>query len=397
MTHDLLVQPSAEEWLQKGYDACLAGAIETAIEAFRQSTRVEPLAEITHLMALNNLGSLLSQRGETEEALACMERVLHYRLYPDPAIREQVALAQHNKGLLLRGQGDFQGAVACFDEVIRHHPPGDPQVDLRTYWLDASLARIDCLLSAGETDQALTSYGDLLASHPEADTAELEYGIAATLYNKGVRSKEAGDEEQAGKHYECLIRNFRTSSHAPVQFVLACALNNQNSILAAGSDYAAALAGFQQVVAEFSPWQEPQIQEQVRHAAQTAGQLCNVMAFECILQAKRAWTNEAKRQEYVQEALRFLHAALESPCEPRWLIEGNAAYAHWLLDSRATAQTFLLAALRAGGERLRDIELEDSANEPVPTDSGFRDLVWQCWSQTLAENPLSDASSSHSA
>lgn len=371
--------------MQKGYDACLSGAMEAALEAFQKSIHLEPLAEITRLMALNNLGSLWSQRGETEKALACMESVLHHRLHPDPVIREQVALALHNKGLLLRGQGDFPAAIACFDEIISNHRQSNPPVDMHGYWLDASVAKIYCLLSAGETDQALTCHADLMASHPEADSTDLEYGIAASLYNEGVRCKEAGDVAQASAHYERLIRRFRDSSHAAVQFVLACALNNQNSVLAASGDYASALAGFQQVVAEFSPWQEPQIQDQVRHAAQTAGQLCNVMAFECILQAKRAWANEAQRQERLQEAWRLLQEALESPCVPRWIIEGNAAYAHWLLGSGTTAQDFLLAGLRAGGERLRDIELEDSENEPVPADSGFRALIWQCWEQIKTE------------
>lgn len=374
----------AEAWLQQGYDACMQGDPETAIRAFEHSLSLEPLVEITRLMALNNLGSLLSQRGDVERAFDCYDRVIHYHLYPDPAIREQVALAQHNKGLALRGSGDFSKAIACFDEIIRNHRQNNPQVDMRGHRADAYVAKVYCLLSADDAEQALVCYDELLQEHADAATAELESAIAATLYNQGVRAKELGDSVRLHDCYERLIQRFRESSYPDVQFVLACALNNQSASFVSAGEYERALDSFRQVVRDFSRWEDPRLQDQVRHAASTIGALLNAMAFDCIMEAKQAWDAKEQRQILLQRALGILQEALRENMTQPCLAEGNKAYAHWLLGNAEEAQTLLLSALRQGGEDLRDIELEDSETFQVSCDPGFRELVWACWEKVQA-------------
>jgi tetratricopeptide (TPR) repeat protein len=59
----------------------------------------------------------LGALGKSDEAIAAYDKLIAE--YPDPQVRELVALALLNKGITLGANGCADAAVAAYDELVR--------------------------------------------------------------------------------------------------------------------------------------------------------------------------------------------------------------------------------------------------------------------------------------
>src|SRR5262249_2479543 len=86
---------------------------------FREAIRLDPKLAHAH----NNLGIVLTERGDLAGAEACFREAI--RLDP------KLAHAHYNLGLVLSDRRDLAGAKACFREAIRLDPtPAGPHSSL---------------------------------------------------------------------------------------------------------------------------------------------------------------------------------------------------------------------------------------------------------------------------
>ena len=132
-------------WFHIGAAHAAAGKVAEARAAFEEALRLNP----KDARALNDLGFLLEQQGDTVQAAGFYCRALEAR--PD------FALARTNLGELLARQGDTAGAVREYERAAQDRPDS-PEIQY-------NLARH--LAQAGRTDEALAAYGRALELNPK--------------------------------------------------------------------------------------------------------------------------------------------------------------------------------------------------------------------------------------
>ncbi len=103
--------------------------------------------------------------------------------------------------------------------------------------------------------------------------------------------------------------------------------------------------------------------------------------------AKKEWQTPKKEneaREILSQALADVDASLE--VDPDKSIPlGNKGYALFLLGRPEEAEPVLRHALKLGGERLRNGELEDADIHPLPQDEAFKALINRLWDEVAAE------------
>jgi serine/threonine protein kinase/tetratricopeptide (TPR) repeat protein len=164
-------------------------------------------------MARNNLGVMLSVKGDGEGALACFREAIRL----DPKFPD----AHRNLGDCLAAQGDPHAALASYDEAIRQDP-GDA---------DNHLRRGRLLRAAGNLDGALDAYRKAIELNPAHLDAHL--GLGAILCD------DKQDFDGAIAVFEAAIR---IDPRAAVAH-----LNLGNALLGKG-DKAAAIASFRKAI-----------------------------------------------------------------------------------------------------------------------------------------------------
>ncbi len=138
----------AEAWVQKGVEAALAGARESAREAFLKALERDP----DHPRARVNLGNLKLEAGEVEAAIADYQAAL--------AIDPDLADAHHNLAAAYKRKGDIDRMVRHLKRAqrLRLYPPragapgrgGRPPVYARLwFWLLLALAAYVLLRGLG--------------------------------------------------------------------------------------------------------------------------------------------------------------------------------------------------------------------------------------------------------
>lgn len=126
-------------------------------------------------LAHNNLGTALSQRGKTEEAIGQFQTAL--RLKPDDAE------AHDNLGAALWQAGKVQEAIAEFEQALRIKPD-DPKAHSS---LGLALARL------GKPGEAAEHWEQALRIKPDD---------VRTLNNLGIALAQEGKTEEAIRHFE---------------------------------------------------------------------------------------------------------------------------------------------------------------------------------------------------
>ncbi|MGH8647173.1 MAG: tetratricopeptide repeat protein [Gammaproteobacteria bacterium] len=130
-----------------------------------------------------------------------------------------------------------------------------------------------------------------------------------------------------------------------------------------------AVAVYDEVVERFGEETEPFVRELVGTALNEIG-----CAFLC--DAKRMWAagDEPAAHDCLFRAEEKLRAGLDRVPDGPWIL-GNLGYAAFLSGRVDEARELLARAIRLGGERIRQAQLDNAAIKPLPQDEAFKELV----------------------
>jgi protein O-mannosyl-transferase len=142
------------------------GETDQAIDHYRQAIALRPNYSDAHY----NLGRLLVAQGHLDDAIAHYEKAV--------AINPADAEAQNNLGVTL-------SAIGRVDDAIQHYRQA---LEIRPDYAAASCNLADALIATGDVDGAIARYSACLAVMP--NQPEAEYNLASALLRKG-RTDEA--------------------------------------------------------------------------------------------------------------------------------------------------------------------------------------------------------------
>ena len=178
--HDLSALYTAT--LQKNPDCWMAhynlgivlseqGEADQAIDHYKRAVALRPDYAEAHY----NLGRLLVEQGQLDDAIAHYERAT--------AINPADAEAQNNLGVTLFGIGRVDDAIANYQKAL----------EIRPHYAEASCNLANALIAKDDFDGAIAGYKACLAAMP--DQEEAQYNLASALLRKG-RTDEAIVEYQ---------------------------------------------------------------------------------------------------------------------------------------------------------------------------------------------------------
>jgi tetratricopeptide (TPR) repeat protein len=147
------------------------GEADQAIDHYRRAVALRPDYAEAHY----NLGRLLVEHGQLANAIAHYERAAAI----DPADAE----AQNNLGVTLFGIGRTDDAIAHYQKAL----------EIRPDYAEASCNLANALIAKNDFDGAIARYRACLAAIP--DQGEAQYNLASALLHKG-RTDEAIVEYQ---------------------------------------------------------------------------------------------------------------------------------------------------------------------------------------------------------
>ena len=147
------------------------GEADQAIDHYRRAVALRPDYAEAHY----NLGRLLVEQGQLDDAIAHYERAA--------AINPADAEAQNNLGVTLFGIGRADDAIAHYQKAL----------EIRPDYAEASCNLANALIAKGDFDGAIARYTACLAAIP--DQEEAQYNLASALLRRG-RTDEAIVEYQ---------------------------------------------------------------------------------------------------------------------------------------------------------------------------------------------------------
>ncbi len=147
------------------------GEADQAIDHYRRAVALRPDYAEAHY----NLGRLLVEHGQLADAIAHYERAA--------AINPADAEAQNNLGVTLFGIGSTDDAIAHYQKAL----------EIRPDYAEASCNLANALIAKHDFDGAIARYKACLAAIP--DQEEAQYNLASALLRKG-RTDEAIVEYQ---------------------------------------------------------------------------------------------------------------------------------------------------------------------------------------------------------
>jgi tetratricopeptide (TPR) repeat protein len=142
------------------------GEAEQAIDHYRRAVALRPDYAEAHY----NLGRLLVEQGELDDAITHYERAA--------AINPADAEAQNNLGVTFFGVGRADDAIAHYQKAL----------EIRPDYAEASCNLASALLAKGDFDGAIARYTICLAAIPNQE--EAQYNLASALLRRG-RTDEA--------------------------------------------------------------------------------------------------------------------------------------------------------------------------------------------------------------
>jgi tetratricopeptide (TPR) repeat protein len=151
------------------------GEADQAMDHYRQAVVLRPDYAEAHY----NLGRLLVEHGQLTDAIAHYERAA--------AINPADAEAQNNLGVTLFGTGRGDDAIAHYQKAL----------GIRPDYAEASCNLADALIAKGDFNGAIAQYKVCLAAVP--DQEEAQYNLASALLREG-RTDEAIVEYQKVLH-----------------------------------------------------------------------------------------------------------------------------------------------------------------------------------------------------
>jgi protein O-mannosyl-transferase len=142
------------------------GEADQAIDHYRRAVALRPDYAEAHY----NLGRLLVEHGQLADAIAHYERAA--------AINSADAEARNNLGVTLFGMGRTDDAIAHYQKAL----------EIRPDYAEASCNLANALIAKGDFDGAIARYKACLAAIPDQEAAQ--YNLASALLRKG-RTDEA--------------------------------------------------------------------------------------------------------------------------------------------------------------------------------------------------------------
>lgn len=142
------------------------GEADQAIDHYKRAVALRPDYAEAHY----NLGRLLVEQGQLDDAIAHYERAA--------AINPADAEAQNNLGVTLLGIGRADDAIAHYQKAL----------EIRPDYAEASCNLASALIAKGDLDGAIARYTACLAVIP--DQEEAQYNLASALLRRG-RTDEA--------------------------------------------------------------------------------------------------------------------------------------------------------------------------------------------------------------
>ena len=178
------------------------GQVDQAIILFRRSLAIQP----DDAEAWNNLGAALDKKGQLDEAILQFQKAV--------VIRPDFAEAHRNLGSTLLRQGRVDEAILQFQEAVAIRPD----------FAKAHHNLGSTLLQKGRVDEAILQFQEELKLHPDEDEAHYDLGLA--LLQKGLRDEAILEFQKevalrpdfAGSHNTlgyCLLKEGRVDEAVP--------------------------------------------------------------------------------------------------------------------------------------------------------------------------------------
>jgi protein O-mannosyl-transferase len=195
---------------QHNYASILSdrGQLDEAIAHFQKVVEIKPGFAETR----NSLGIALGRKGQTDEAIRQFQEAL--RLKPD------YTLAHNNLGIVLLSKGQSDAAISQFQEAIRVKPDNAEAHNS----LGVALGR------KGQMDEALRQYEEAVRLKPDYTDAH---------YNLGIALLGKGQGDAAISQFQEAVR--LKSDYAEAHYKLGSALDDKGQIDAAISQYEEAI------------------------------------------------------------------------------------------------------------------------------------------------------------
>ncbi|HEV2862967.1 MAG TPA: SIR2 family protein [Pyrinomonadaceae bacterium] len=152
---------------------------------------------------------------------------------------------------------------------------------------------------------------------------------------------------------------------------IAEALYNKGFTLEARGDSAGALEVVDEVVRRYQGLDDPAVREQVASALNFAGYITLQRAKKLLAGGGDA----SAAQKTLRRARELFEAAIDTSPDMRGIVHGNLGYVAFMSGDVERARELLTRAFARGGEEIRQAEIEDSLEHPLPSDEEFRELV----------------------
>ncbi len=227
----------------------------------------------------------------------------------------------------------------------------------------------------GKTDEEITCYDQVITRFGDAKESALLEEVAKALLNKGVALRQQGKTDEAIACYDQIITRFGDAKESALLEQVANALLNKGVALRQQGKTDEEITCYDQIITRFGDAKESALLEQVAKARNGKG-------FNLLINAKQQWVQAQERLSPLTAALTLFREALTTAApDDKPMIQGNIAYALWLLGSKQEAEAPLREALLTGKQTLYDGELADTELHTVAEDAGFRTLVEKLWAE----------------
>lgn len=193
--------------------------------------------------------------------------------------------------------------------------------------------------------------------------------IAKSLFNKGVALYDCGDYQKAIACYDEVIKRFNSSKESIIQEMVASAMVKKGNALGKQGKIKEANDIYTEVIKRFTDHKESTIKKMVAYAF-------NNLGYYLLLEAKKSWNTKdaSKFKAVLLKAQEKINMSLDyNPDSP--VVLGNKGYNSFLLGDREEAANLLAKAIALGGEKIREVVLNDTEINRIPQDEEFKALV----------------------
>ncbi|WP_460020912.1 tetratricopeptide repeat protein [Magnetospira thiophila] len=380
---------TAQEWTDIAMNNFMDDKLKEAAEALAHVLSMSEAPAKLRAQALFNRGVVFDQLGQHEESRASYQALLtEFKNAREPNLREFWAQGAFNMINDYVKAEDIPAARALLDDLRRLADENPKEANLREFWASGAVNMINAYGKAKDIPAAralLEELRRLADDNPkEANLRDLWAGGAFNMINAYGKAKDIPAVRALFDDLRKMMQDHQDEPQlrekwASGAFSMIIHYSDVNDIPAAR-----ALLDDLRKLADENP-KEPNLRKWV-------AQGLNSIGFNSIMQLKEKTpaTSDNVTPLDLAPAVADLTEALkilpDGNQEQRAMILGNIAYATFLSGDRESAEKPLREALRLGGEKTRDGELEDADIHPLgEMDEAFKALVNRLWAEVSQE------------